>query len=443
MSTRYGGRDDFRDFGREDDEDRYGRDYETGGRSYGRSYSGESSRRLGYGRDTDDYDTGRGYGGGYTSRGTGRDYERGGYDRGEIGGNVGGYGRDRSRGYGSNYYGGSSARGYDRDDDYTGRGSDYTGRGSDYGRYSGGYGSRPDDSERRPDYGRGFGGYFESGRGGGRGDYDNDRYNVTGGGYASRGTGGDYERGGYGRGDYDRGGSGRTDYGRGYSGRDYDRGRTGREYDRGDYRGRERDRDDDDRGWLNRAADEVRSWFGDEEAERRRRSDETHNAAGTDYFGGSHRGRGPKNYRRSDERIREDVSDRLSDNDWLDASDIDVDVDGGNVTLTGVVDSRHAKRLAEDIAESCSGVTNVQNNLRVRGRHGAGSGDDAASTNVTSLGQGSAGDLGGLDSTAGTLDTGGAVGTIGSSGSGGAAGPAGSSGSGGTGTSSRAAKSSS
>jgi hypothetical protein len=35
-----------------------------------------------------------------------------------------------------------------------------------------------------------------------------------------------------------------------------------------------RDHDDDDRGFFERAGDEVRSWFGDEEAERRRRLDE-------------------------------------------------------------------------------------------------------------------------------------------------------------------------
>lgn len=81
---------------------------------------------------------------------------------------------------------------------------------------------------------------------------------------------------------------------------------------------------------------------------------------------GSFRGRGPKGYVRSDERIREDVSDRLSDDDTLDASDITVDISGGEVTLSGSVDSRQAKHTAEDCAEQCAGVTHVQNNLRVR-----------------------------------------------------------------------------
>lgn len=82
--------------------------------------------------------------------------------------------------------------------------------------------------------------------------------------------------------------------------------------------------------------------------------------------GQSYRGRGPKNYQRSDERIREDVSDRLSDDHDVDASDIEVSVSNREVILSGEVDSKEAKRRAEDCAESCSGVDHVQNNLRVK-----------------------------------------------------------------------------
>ena len=111
-----------------------------------------------------------------------------------------------------------------------------------------------------------------------------------------------------------------------------------------------------ERGWWDRAKDEVLSWTGDEDAERRRQMDEVR----------SHAGRGPKGYVRSDERIREDVSDRLTD-DWLvDASNIEVTVVSGEVTLSGTVDSRQAKRRAADCAENVSGVHNVQNNLRVQ-----------------------------------------------------------------------------
>jgi hypothetical protein len=79
-----------------------------------------------------------------------------------------------------------------------------------------------------------------------------------------------------------------------------------------------------------------------------------------------HRGRGPRGYKRSDQRIQEDVNDRLTDDPRLDASEIQVQVSEGEVTLTGNVESRADRRRAEDIAESISGVRYVMNNLRVR-----------------------------------------------------------------------------
>ena len=77
-------------------------------------------------------------------------------------------------------------------------------------------------------------------------------------------------------------------------------------------------------------------------------------------------GRGPKGYVRTDERIREDVCDRLSSNDEVDATDISVRVENGEVTLEGSVETRHMKRLAEDIAEEVSGVSDVHNTIRVQ-----------------------------------------------------------------------------
>jgi len=88
-------------------------------------------------------------------------------------------------------------------------------------------------------------------------------------------------------------------------------------------------------------------------------------------YGGQHRGRGPKGYSRSDERIREDINDRLTDDEWIDATEIDVMVRSGEVTLNGTVDSRDDKRRAEDIAYDAIGVRDVQNNLRVQSK-GAG-----------------------------------------------------------------------
>ncbi len=110
----------------------------------------------------------------------------------------------------------------------------------------------------------------------------------------------------------------------------------------------------EERTWFDRARDEVSSWMGDHDAQHRREVD-----------AGEHRGRGPKGYRRSDERIREDVSDRLTDDSWLNASDIEVAVSNADVTLTGTVRSREDKKRAEALAESVSGVDNVQNNLRI------------------------------------------------------------------------------
>jgi hypothetical protein len=81
---------------------------------------------------------------------------------------------------------------------------------------------------------------------------------------------------------------------------------------------------------------------------------------------GEHSGQGPKGYARSDDRIREDVCDRLTEDPEIDASNIEVSVSRCEVSLGGTVDSREAKRRAEDCAESVSGVRNVQNSLRVQ-----------------------------------------------------------------------------
>jgi hypothetical protein len=87
---------------------------------------------------------------------------------------------------------------------------------------------------------------------------------------------------------------------------------------------------------------------------------------------GPHRGKGPVGYQRSDERIRELVCESLTDDDQVDASNIEVSVSRGEVTLSGTVDDRRTKRAAEDCAYSVSGVRDVQNQLRM--------GDAAAST---------------------------------------------------------------
>jgi osmotically-inducible protein OsmY len=79
-----------------------------------------------------------------------------------------------------------------------------------------------------------------------------------------------------------------------------------------------------------------------------------------------HRGRGPRGYQRSDERISDDIHDRLTADRHLDAREIQISITDAEVTLTGMVDSRAARRRAEDIAENVSGVRYVLNNIRVR-----------------------------------------------------------------------------
>ncbi|HRO61082.1 MAG TPA: BON domain-containing protein, partial [Burkholderiaceae bacterium] len=166
---------------------------------------------------------------------------------------------------------------------------------------------------------------------------------------SERHAGGYYGSGAFGRDDRERDFHGRY----GESGRDY--GRYGDDYGQQGYGRYGRD---EERGLWDRTRDEVASWFGDDEAEQRRRMDEMRS--------GRHRGRGPRGYSRSDERIREDVNDRLTDDPFVDASGIDVKVADSEVTLEGSVEHRSDKRRAEDIAEQVSGVRHVQNNLRVK-----------------------------------------------------------------------------
>jgi osmotically-inducible protein OsmY len=231
-----------------------------------------------------------------------------------------------------------------------------------------------DDAERRrgEDERRGGGGYGP--------DY----------GSGSRSSSGDDNRGDYGRGSY--GGDDNRSYGQGGSG--YRRGSYGSQGEYGSY-GRQGYGDQDrgvtgyrgERGFWDRASDEVSSWFGSDEAARRREQDARQGDQGAQH----HRGRGPKGYTRSDERIREDVCDRLTDDPRVDASEIEVTVTNREVALSGTVDSREAKRRAEDIAESVGGVTHVQNNLRVGQGLSGGTGGATGTGTTTGVSTGGGG----------------------------------------------------
>lgn len=288
---------------------RYDRDYDRGGeddhrrseQEYGGSYGQRSEGMYGYAGEPEAEK--------YT-RHLGSDrsrFQMGSSDE---------YRRNRGENRGGEYRGGGG--------EYRGGGSEYRGgqeRGGRQGYWGGGWENEHDERSR---YGNPIGGSgFERGYNQSRNDYSQQRSNYPSG----------YRSG--------------ESYG---SGRDYD-------YDRDRYGRGSQGYGNEDRGWWDRASDAVASWFGDEDAERRRRMDEQREYR---------RGRGPKNYRRSDERIKEDVNDRLSDDYYIDASDVEVAVENAEVTLTGTVKSRTDKRRVEDIAESVSGVTNVENRLRVK-----------------------------------------------------------------------------
>jgi hypothetical protein len=101
---------------------------------------------------------------------------------------------------------------------------------------------------------------------------------------------------------------------------------------------------------------------------------------GNEDMQGPYSGIGPKGYQRSTERLREEVCDRLQQHGQIDASDIDVRVEeGGTVVLTGTVDSRQAKRLAEDLAEDVMGVKDVANQIRIRDREQRSQGEPGGS----------------------------------------------------------------
>ncbi len=74
---------------------------------------------------------------------------------------------------------------------------------------------------------------------------------------------------------------------------------------------------------------------------------------------------GPSNVERQDKRVYEDVCQRLADDDRIDASEIEVSVANGEVSLSGKVRSRTAKRRAAFVIEDILGVKDVHNAIRV------------------------------------------------------------------------------
>jgi hypothetical protein len=80
----------------------------------------------------------------------------------------------------------------------------------------------------------------------------------------------------------------------------------------------------------------------------------------------SHRGKGPQGYRPSDERLRENVCERLTDDPFIDATDVDVSVANGEITLSGSIETRRMKYAVEDLVADVPGVNVVHNSIQVR-----------------------------------------------------------------------------
>lgn len=350
-------------------------------------------------------------------RGGQADYERERYGQGD-------YGRDRPGGqsYGQGGYGGSDP--YRQGGSYGGPygtgapyGSQYGARGAQYDEFQG----QREWSQRsaQPDYPRG-----ESGGGMGRSNpgtfgregasqWERGGYGAGGGGGSYGGMGGgDYgstgTRGSQGSGSYGGGAYGTRGAGGGYGG-EFGMGLGGGNYPTASPNAYEPWRSEGrsfegGQGWQNRGDD----WGGSQGRRNAfERSGQTQfggfgsggmgfgagTERGSGYTGyggvgyggtgfggsaagvgglsgsGSFYGRGPRGYQRSDDRIREDINDRLTFDPEIDASDVIVEVRQCEVTLTGTVDSRDQKRRAEDLAESVPGVRDVTNHLKVNKHH--------------------------------------------------------------------------
>lgn len=108
--------------------------------------------------------------------------------------------------------------------------------------------------------------------------------------------------------------------------------------------------------------------------------------AGRDFGGRDYRGVGPRDYKRSDDRIREDLNERLTEAHDLDASGLSVEVSDGVATLAGRVPERWMKHRAEDLAEACIGVTEVRNQILVGHAQATGSAGAASGRAGTTTG---------------------------------------------------------
>lgn len=187
----------------------------------------------------------------------------------------------------------------------------------------------------------------------------------------------------YGRGDsgarYENSGYGSQNYNYGRDS-EYGSSRGGRESFGNEYFG---DQDRNRQGRSSFGADQG-TGFGQGEFGGGLRDRESYgrDSGGADSQRRSFAGKGPKGYKRSDERIREDVSECLEADHHIDASEVEVQVKEGVVTLTGTVDSRFAKRHAEEIIENLRGVKDVTNQIQVQSQSSTSSASAGSRTSV-------------------------------------------------------------
>ncbi len=178
--------------------------------------------------------------------------------------------------------------------------------------------------------------------------------------------------------DYDRG---RAGYGGSYGSNDLDY-RTGGLYGTGEYSGhqygRTQQRDSEYPG--------GQEWRGDLRSNENRSGNY---GQGISSYGRFH-GVGPKGYKKSRQRIEEEVNEALTRHAEIDASEIEVEVnEEGQVVLKGTVESRSIKRLAEDVVESCAGVQNVRNELKIQSAENTSRQTNASSSGSSSTKSGS------------------------------------------------------
>lgn len=107
-------------------------------------------------------------------------------------------------------------------------------------------------------------------------------------------------------------------------------------------------------------------------------------------MGGSQR-RGPKGYQRSDERLKEEICERLMMRWDIDSSEVSVEVVSGKVTLEGTVPDRRMRHEIEDLIDNCHGVQDIENHVRVQSSYGSTTSGSASESGGSQYGQSSQG----------------------------------------------------